>query len=426
MRLAEALVSAPSKDLDELAVRLIHPEGELPKPLVCNTLDGIIRNFRYVQDFLFDRQPPAFSILSALLEADHYALSEDVLRDAVDARTRRICQLISDGSILHRADSLRLYRRVLYEARRNGIDIDASESAILGVLRRELGILHVEHFLIEHHSDLHEFWRADDAFDREMRELRSGGLLFSSDAGVALPEDLVPLVFQALGMDMTPACSGRLFSRLSVTELADALAIVEAKTSGTKEERAERLLMHMVPPRAILRLVSLDTLRTICRDASKATSGSKEELVERIVALFAAGLDEAEPEAPAPEPVREQRSLNEQRFHALFCSLRGGELTDILEEFPDLRKSGVKEVRAATLWASPSSEATLLLKLSNRQLEDILVRLRLKISGSKHERVERIIQNFATTDLDSLPQAVDENSSDAHATDRTESSSETD
>ncbi len=222
-----------------------------------------------------------------------------------------------------------------------------------------------------------------------------------------LPEDLALLVGQALGVEMVPACAARLYSHLSNSELAEALAVVDARASGTKEERIDRLVAHKVQPRAVLRQVSLETLRTICRNVNAAVSGSKEELVERIVAQFAARLDLPVPEAPPRAPVCEVRALEEQRFRALFYALRGSELSEILTAFPELRQSGSKELRAATLWASHRSEATLLLELSNRKLEDILIRLELKIAGSKRERVDRLIHHFATFELAALRAAGD-------------------
>lgn len=416
MKLRNILIDLPPAELDQLAQKHVRAEEGMPRLLLCNTLDGILRSFRFLQDFILDRQPPTFAVLTMLLEAPNFALPVAGFHDAVSVKTDRICGLIASGGILYRADGLRLYRRVLYEARRNGIEIDPSESAILGVLRRELEIFHVEHFLIEHHADLQEFWKTDDAIDRETSALRVGGVIFEKDARFILPEDLAQLVQQALGIDMASVCAARLFTYLSSQELAEALGLVGARISGSKEDRIERLVTNMVQPRAVLRRVSLDTLRAVARDSGAAISGSKEDLVERIIGQFASSLDLVVPEVQIAEPVHEARALVEERFRALFCSLRGGELTDILEAFPELRQSGTKDTRAATLWASHRSEATLLQKLSNRQLEDVLARLDLKTSGSKNERVERVVHHFATSGLETL--RVDDEAS-AQATDRT-------
>lgn len=394
MTLAELLAQLPPHRLDALASQHLRPqEDTVPRPLLCARLEGILRSFRFVQDFVLDRRPPTFSLLNVILDVPAYSLAEPKLRELASRETEVICRAIDEEALLQRSDQLRLYRRVLYEARQGGIDLDASESAILGVLRRELGIFHVEHFLIEHHSDLREFWAADGDLDRELAALQSGGILFRSGELVVLAEDLAPLIRQALGIDMPRAAAQRLYAYLSNIELATALVLVDAAAGGAKEERVTRLLPNFVQPRAVLPGLSLESLRAICRDAGAAVSGAKDELVERIVGHFA-GLDRPPPEPQAPEPVREERVLDERHFRRLFESLRGGELADILESVPELRRSGTKEVRAATLWESHRSEVTLLSVLKNRHLEDVLLRLGLKTGGSKGERIARIVQHF--------------------------------
>src|SRR6266702_1427851 len=104
MKLADILANLPAEELEQLAQRHLHPEDGLPRPLVCNNLDGILRSFRFVQDFIFDRLPPTFAILTRLLEAPQYTLLEVGFRDAAIAETDRICDLIEDGELLHRDD----------------------------------------------------------------------------------------------------------------------------------------------------------------------------------------------------------------------------------------------------------------------------------------------------------------------------------
>jgi hypothetical protein len=93
------------------------------------------------------------------------------------AETRKVTGLIDAGDLLARDGQLHLYRRALYEARRNDLDLNSSEAALLALLRRESAIAQVEHFLIEHHEDFREFWDRDDAFVHEEKALRSAGLI---------------------------------------------------------------------------------------------------------------------------------------------------------------------------------------------------------------------------------------------------------
>lgn len=123
--------------------------------------------------------------------------------------------------------------------------------------------------------------------------------------------------------------------------------------------------------------------------------GSKEEVIDRLIAHFTDGMDVPAPEAPAVEPTREERALSESQFQSLFTSLSGAELAEILAAYPKERQTGSKQVRVATLAGTVSSETNLLLNLSNRSLADVLERLDLRTSGSKMHRIERILDKFA-------------------------------
>lgn len=396
MKLASLLAQLSAEQIERLATEHLRTEEQLSRPAICSLLEGVLRSFRFLQDFLFNRQPPTFSIVTALLEAPENRLPCSGFRELVLDNTARICKLVASKEILGRDDQLRVYRRVLYVARQSDMAIDASESTILSVLRSELAVSQLEHFLLEHHAELREFWVPEGGYTREMQVLQSAGIVFLHADHYLLAEDMAPLLSQAIGMDMPSNGAKRLFELLSNEELYEALAHIDAKTSGTKEERATRLVLNRVQPRLVLSGLGLDSLRDICRAIGVPASGSKEDLTERTIRHFAAGLDLVPPQEPPAPRQPEQRALDEHRFKSLFESLRGGELTHVLEGFPDLRQSGSKEVRAATLWDAQISELTLLSALKGHELEDVLYRLGLKLAGAKRERIERLIRHFAT------------------------------
>lgn len=404
MRLADLLAETSLDDLERLAHEHARADEQLSRPQLLGTIEGVLRSHRFLQEFLQNRQPPTFAVMTLLLDAPEYALPMSGFREAVLAETARLCQAIDDREILARDDQLRVYRKVLYQARANDMLIDGSEAAMLGVLRQELEIPQVEHFLIEHHADLREFWKQDQAFVRELHALRSAGLVYVRDGKTLLPEDLVQVIRNVLGVDMSATSARRLYGYLSNHELHEALAAIGAPTSGSKEERVARLVAHMTQPRVILRhrFVGLDRLREICRAVGANVSGSKDDLVDRIVAHVAAGRDiRQEPEPPPP--IQEPRRLDEERFALLFSRLRGHELAAVLAQF-DLRRWGTKEAQVKTLWDSHRSEETLLGALASTDLEGVLRRLDLKSNGSKGDRVHRLVEHFERSTADSLAQ----------------------
>ena len=402
MKLADLLAEASNEELERLAHEHARADDGLSRPQLLSTIEGVLRSHRFLQDFLLNRQPPCFAILTLLLDAPEHSLPNGTFRSDVQDEVARLCAAIDSGEILARHEQLRVYRRVLYTARTNDLLLDTSESALLATLRHELEIAQVEHFLIEHHADLREFWQKDAAFVRELHALRSAGVVHVRDGVTLLPDDLADVIRRVLGIDMPRPAVRRLFGHLSNVELKDALAAVQAPTSGSKEERVERLICHMTQPRLVLRLRStnVDRIREICRDVGASSSGSKEDLIDRLVNHIATGRDILKQPDPPP-PIIEPRRLDEQRFGLLFARLRGYELVGLLGEF-DLRRGGAKEAQVRTLWQSNRSEETLLGALSNADLEGLLKRLELKTSGSKGERAQRLIEHFASAPLEGL------------------------
>lgn len=396
MRLAALLAELPSDQLERLAAEHLGQDENISRTALCSTLEGVLRSYSFVRKFVCDRFPPTFSILEALLDADGWSLQAGTFRDDISERTRVLVQGVADGTLVGRDSGLRLYRRVLVEARRNDLVLDASETAILGVLRRELDIRPVEHFLLEHHQDFHEFWANADAFLTEMNSLRSCGLVFGHEGNVLLAEEVVPLVRQTLGLEMPSRSCKRAMSLLSSGELGDVLSAFGLKTSGSREERLDRVLANYVQPSDALRLLSLQSLRESCRGLQLPSSGTKDDLVDRLVDCFLHDDDILpKPETGAPPPPEpEPRVLEPVRLHALFSGLRGDDLTDILAGIDSPRISGAKETKVSLVIGSAYSEVTLLEKLSNRALEEALARLRLKTAGSKRDRVDRLVVYF--------------------------------
>ena len=398
MRLAALLAELPVDELERLAAEHLGPDENVSRHALCATLEGVLRSYSFVRKFVADRFPPTFAILETLLDAEGYSVAAASFREVVTEKTLAISERVKNLELIGRDDSLRLYRRVLVEARRNDLVLDASETAILGVLRRELEIRTVEHYLVEHHPDFHEFWAREDAFLDEMHVLRSSGVVFGHQGNVLLAEEVVPLVRQALGLEMPTANRRRLYGHLSSGDLGDALARAHAKTSGTREDRLERLVTSYVQPTEVLRGLSLQTLRDLCRDMNASVSGSKEDLVERLAEHVLHDLDVRPPSAlpeaapPAPEP----RVLDETRFRALFGAMKGDDLSDILAGIDSTRITGAKETKVSLLTQSPFCEVTLLEKLTNRSLEDALARHHLRTGGSKRERVSRLVDYFGT------------------------------
>jgi hypothetical protein len=395
MRLNALLAELPQEHAEQLAIEHIGPGETVSRAALTSTLEGVLRSYSFVRKGIGDRLPPTFAILETLLDAEGFTVPAAEFRALVEAKTRSIVDRVTSGDLVGRDASLQLYRRVFYEARRNDMVLDAGETAILSILRKELSIRTAEHYLIEHHPDFHHFWQTEESFLHEMQELRSCGMVFGLGGNIVLAEEVVPLVRQALGLELAERQRRRLFAKITSDNLSDVLGKVNLRISGTKEEKLDRLLTSYIQPSEALRGLQNQALRDLCQDLKANTGGSKDEMVERIVDHVLHDLDLATPQTdPAPPPAAEPRLLDPRRFSALFWSLKGDELTDILGGIGSSRLTGSKDTKVRIISDSHYSETTILETLTNKSLEVILGRARLKTNGSKRERVERLLAVF--------------------------------
>jgi hypothetical protein len=392
-----ALLSALDEEtLERLAHQHLGVEDE-PRATRCLNLESELRSAKHLRDSIYNLQPPAFSILQSLLDSADKAVSLAGLRERAVSETIAIAERVTNGGLAARLELSQLYRRVLAEARRSDLTLDASETALLAVLRHELGMYQVEHFLLEHHSDLHQFWNEEHAFLRAMERMRLAGLAFAVAGKLVLPDDFVPIVRQVLGLEMSTDARRRVVERISGQDAGEILQRAQLRASGSKEERRQRLHENFVPPSSMLGALGIGQLRDLCRDLSIAVSGSKDELVERAVAHFAADRDVATPEVEAPLPAPETKVLSEAQFDVLFSSLRQQDLSDILAAVGSSRLTGTKEQLLRLLRDSRFSEASLLMELSLKQLEHALSKHRLRTAGSKRDKVERLLEHAVST-----------------------------
>jgi hypothetical protein len=374
MRLADLIRELPDDDLQRLEAAA-DADHESSRDALVASLDASLRSYSFVKKFIGDCMPPTFSILDVLLNAHEFAIPAAGFRELVDAHTQGLVDRVAAGDLVGRDNGLRLYRRVLFEARRNDFILDSSETAILGVLRSELNVRQHEHFLVEYHADFHHLWRQPHAFLKQMSALRAHGLVFAHEGRLMLAEDVVPVIRKVLGFEMDPTARRRLFEKLTAKQLGDALAAADLRSSGSRDEKFERLLVSYIQPSEALRALSLADLKDICREANAPVTGAKEDVVDRLVEHFSNGADQPQVLVPVELPPEPRVLNNTEQFAALFTSLRGEDLTEILVGIGSSRITGAKDVKVALLARSRFSEMTLLDHLRKKELEEILERL---------------------------------------------------
>jgi hypothetical protein len=410
VRLSELIAGLEREQVQDLALRVIPGAHELDPNLRAFNLETVLAQTGHVEQTLLGRRPPVASLLLRLLEAKGNIVTLEDVRGEVAAQTERWCRQVTAGELANRIpDRSLIYRRMLEAAWHNDHVLDDSEVRMLRLLREELGLLRIEHYLLAHHASIQPYWKTGDPLDVVVEALATHGVIFRVGSGaVALPDELVPHVRRSLGVSMSRDAARRLLHRLdSGTHLRSALADHELATSGSKPDRVERIVEHFVPMPRVVDTLHIVDARELARSLGLAVSGSKEDLVQRIVGCFACDGDlAAEAVEEEPEQVQEERVLSRSAFAALFGGFKGHQLQQLLMAL-DLRHSGSKEVRIATLWESPFSEHTALAKLKSPDLDRLLLDQGLSARGSKADKIARLVDAFRETTQEETPASTD-------------------
>jgi hypothetical protein len=398
MMLAELISKADPTVVTSAAQASLADVQSLGYEGICSELDSNLRTLAYVQPIVLARLPPAFSVISVLLEQESLKLGLVDLKERCRQHVSSIVDRIEVDGLLQSSDQ-KLYRRVLHAAWLSGMTLDASELSVLGVLRNELGLNFVDHFLACYHSEFRPLWDTDDAFERELSNLVNALLVFRVDGDIVIAREMRHTLGVAIGVPLTDSVRRRLFEWISTRDLVEALRLNDLPAGGAKAERVERLVRRMVPAQMVLQTASISDLQGIAEQTGCVKYGSKDQLIARLSDHFAEGRDQSTPEAAAPPTIVEAKLLAKPQFVCLFESFSGKELESILDSTENLPRSGSKALRVSNLWGSTYSEVTLLSSLQNRQLEDALARLDLRTGGTKTDRVNRLVDHALTLTL---------------------------
>ncbi len=396
MRLGELLGRQNPSRIDELCRRVVPGAEEVATHMRAHSLESMLRDSGYVEQTLHGRRPPILAMMREILEADGFFIDQKELRTRSLEMTELWCRRVADGELAARRENFAIYRRLLAAAWESDMKLDGSELTLLALLRKELGMTAAEHFLISHHPDVQPFWQGDDIFQHELDALSNHGILYVEDGSVVLPEEFAPRVRRALGLFMGRSAARRLLDSMSSEDLAGALEALGIRKSGDKTERILRIVQDVVPIQDVLDAAHIHELQEIARKTGAAVSGTKGELIERLIAHFDEDGDVRAHAASLPTPVvAEPKELTDEGFRKLLSPLTGHQLQVLCMEH-ELKHSGTKEIRMTTLWESPYSERTLLRSLRNPELSALCREHSLDPSGPKEVMIDRLVSAHRT------------------------------
>ena len=216
MKLGELLGEMDLPALRALARDKVQGAEEMGIGVLASALETTLRSFAHVHASCMTTEAPGFWILVSLLEAADCSLGRDEALTLARAECERFSTELDSLGLIN--ESALLYSRVLSAARRSDLRLDSSETALLGVLRQELGLLQVDHFLLWHHSELRHFYSASTAAEDELSRFVDSGIVFQRQGLISLPEEVVPFVREVIGVGLNRNDARRLFAYLKSSD----------------------------------------------------------------------------------------------------------------------------------------------------------------------------------------------------------------
>lgn len=384
MFLIDALLSADSDSIAKIAAA-----NGMDSSTNTEDLRDELLTFPVINEIVMQSHAPGFSILREIIGSENCCVNVENLKPRVLGEWNSIREKVLPKKASKHSD---LYAKILYEARLSERRIDESEENILAALRRELGLPTSEHYIIQYSDSFKYFWEDfDRSFDRELVYFRDHGLVYSRGHELLIPLDLKNLVRESLGFDLSKEGMHLVLGKLSLGEIQEIEESVGYRSYAQKEERIETLVSCAISVRDQLKVLSNERLREVAESLKEPTSGTKETLIDRIVSSVDTGrhLKDHTP----TEPEAEERLLNHDEFRAMFSLLKGHDLQQILRSIPHAkRKTGDKPSLIDSLWQVQLSEQSLLKKLRNDSLKEILLSQNLPVAGSKDTRILRLVE----------------------------------
>ena len=396
MNTKDIISQYPDDSLDQLAKDKLDEISNvrLPRAVLEQEILNALGSYSYIADILASSQPPTYSFLKLLMEAENFSLPAEGFRNAVMKRTDHITEWISSGDGLPSGKNYQLYRAMLLAAWAQGEWIDSTEARMLEALRDELGLSMREHLLLEHHPDVRVTWDSPRAYEHARNHLLTHGLVLTVDDCFVLPDEVRLQVRRYWGMELHDVDYRALLAFLTGKQLHEILSIVDLPTSGAKEERIERIVTGLVAPSETLNCLPIDELKDFARRCNLLVSLTKNDLINHIIESFDGFTRRSQSEdikEITNKPLEpEIRILDNKRFATLLAQFSLNQLYEILS-FLELPKTGSKQARIQKLLDSPYSEYTILNQVRRLDLVEICRKLSLPVSGPKAELIERLI-----------------------------------
>jgi len=392
MKCCDILNSYKRGDLNRLAKNKIANYAGLPIEILRDELSKALTTYDYVKRNIQFRKPPGYTILDIIVHQNKCSIPIQMIKSLVQKEIGNVIEEAKSGDGLKEDKQYDLYGKMLKTAWDYQEDLLPPEANLLTALREHLDITLAEHRLLE--ARLPNFKFSENSFKREIEHFANAGIIFTYGPSYIVPEEIVERIKEVWGIELDPAVYQRLLDYLTTSQLSSALARLDLTKSGSKEAKIKRILDKGIDPSNLLGSLTVNDLTILARNAKCPQKPKKDELIPTIVSHIKRGEDIKPPEpVPSPEFKPEPRVVTDEALKEALSRLRDSQLAEILAK-KKLRISGTKKDKIERLANSRYSFETILNSLNVGELINLCRSYDLTAGGRKSEIVGRITEHF--------------------------------
>ena len=365
----------------------------LPQSIVIQEIISALSSQSYVFGKIQYGKPPTFAILNTILQSEQFTVPVDGFKERVLAVVTGLT-LQAEESKVSKEKNAQLYTKVLRKSWENDAIIDKSEAHILELLKQELGIWDREHYVLMHHSSILGMWSLDTEFFQARNLLLSSGILLSLGESYVIAEEVAMQIKRAFGIEIMDDSYFRLLNRLTREDLSLLSASFQLNISGTKDAIIQRLLSHAIPPSELLAYLSVEALREACRASGAVVSGTKQAVIDNLISFFDSDKDlqSASPIPAEIDPVvKEEREMEPDHYRRMLMFFSAQQLYDILI-INGMPTSGSKEDKVSRILNSHLGERSIFNTLRKEDLVPLCRRYSVSPYGAKQEVISKLME----------------------------------
>ncbi|SEM99419.1 P-loop protein of unknown function [Chitinophaga rupis] len=411
MKLLNILENYDTVLLDQLSADKVDEtiNLRLPQSVIVQEIISALSSQSYISDKILYGKPPTFAILNLILQSPDFMTEVEGFQARVLDYVKELSIRAGQTKSTHEKNP-HLYMKILKKAWENDGIIDKSEGYILELLRNELGIWDREHFMLMHDASIISLWNIEQEYYLVRNHLLTTGIILTHENKYLIADEVAVQIRKTLGIEIMDDSYKRLLNSLNREDLALILTFYQLNISGTKDAMIGRLLNSLIPPAEVLGQLHLETLRELCRRENIQISGAKSTVIANIIQFFDEDVDLRKDQLDEPTislpPEPEPREMDPEIYIKVLTILTGQQLYDILHQNA-LMTSGSKEEKVKRILDCHLSERSILNFLRKEDLAQLCRKFILPISGSKQELVDRILDYVPFTTPVNLPEEKD-------------------